>query len=282
MNINNLTKKSSQTTLSSNNLFNRLKTSSQPKNNPYLEKTNNLKRNPIFGKPLFDNRQKQEFIIKPIEKVEDVEEGIKIKTTLESNYLFHYAHFICDFIFPLICCKNERYKEIIRMKNLNQTIGNFNEMCKEILGKEYKEIPEQQYAILKYKEIELPEKEKLNKTDYKYFQNYMWNKFVEKFPNEKWPEVILIRRSKQKIINIEEFDSEKVIHRTCNGSQRREMHKIDEISNYLKIRYKDRFQEIILEGKSISYQVNLFFNAKMIVASHGAALINNFYCIDDL
>lgn len=280
MNNNQLTKKSSESSLSSKNIFNRIMSSSKPKSNPYIEKTNNLKNNPLLGKQLFQNnpKLKPEIIIKPLKKVEDVEECIKIKTTIESNYLFHYAHFICDFIFPLICGKNERYNEIIRIKNLNQTIGNFDKMCSEIIGKNYKEIPEQEYRYLKSKEIELPVKEKLSINDYKYFQNYMWNKFIEKESNKKWPEVILIRRKKQNIINIEDFETDKFTFRSCNGSQRRDMHKIDEISDYLKLRYKDRFQEISLENTTIGYQVNLFYNAKMIVASHGAALINNFYC----
>ena len=35
---------------------------------------------------------------------------------------------------------------------------------------------------------------------------------------------------------------------------------------------------ISLENSSLESQVNLFYNAKLIVAAHGAALINLFYC----
>ena len=128
---------------------------------------------------------------------------IKIKTTLKSNYLFHYAHFMIDFIFPLICTNNHNYLEIIREKTINQTIGNFNYLAKEIIGKNYEEIPTDEYINYPAQEVVLPLKEDLQEKDFLYFQQEMVKKFVKSDSKENWPEIILIKRTKQNILNEE-------------------------------------------------------------------------------
>lgn len=205
---------------------------------------------------------------------------IKIKTQITSNYLFHYAHFICDFLFPLIC-ENLQNSNIIREKNLNQTIGNFDKLLVEVTNKKYEEVETEIYNGKKIKEIELPLKENYNKKHYLYFQKFMWDKFVvnnEKLSKVIWPEVILIKRTSQQIINIDEFNKKGYPHRTNNGSQRREIAEFPKIEKFMKSKYGDKMKTISLEDSSIENQVNLFYNAKLIVAAHGAALINLFYC----
>ena len=206
---------------------------------------------------------------------------IKIKTSIESNYLFHYAHFICDFIFPLISNNYHNYLEIIREKTINQTIGNFKGLAEEIIGKNYEEITSEEYNNYPAEEIKLPLKESLKENDFLYFRQIMIEKFVKSDSKDKWPEIVLIKRSTQNILNEDEFDQVKKImkgYRTNNGSQRREIDKINEIESLLTLRYGDRFQMVSLENKSMEYQVNLFYHAKMVVGAHGAGLINLFFC----
>jgi len=213
--------------------------------------------------------------------VEKIEKIIKIKTNLKSNYLFHYAHFICDFMFPLVCGGLNKYSKIVRHKTLNQTIGNFDKLCREITSNKYEEMNDKEYSGCLAKEIELPLKETLKQKDFLYFQKFMWEKFVfgnTKYKDIKWPEVILIKRSVQKIINIEEFETKGMIYRKNNGTERREIVKVDKIEEELKKKYKDRFKAICLEDSTMESQVNLFYNAKLIIAAHGAALINLFFC----
>ena len=53
---------------------------------------------------------------------------IKIKNIRKEGSLFHYAHFICDCLFPEIVCDIFKYSEVIREKTIEQTIGNFNKI----------------------------------------------------------------------------------------------------------------------------------------------------------
>jgi hypothetical protein len=58
---------------------------------------------------------------------------IKIKNIRTGGSLFHYAHFICDCLFPEIISDFFNYKEIIREKNIHQTIGNFSKIYSDVM-----------------------------------------------------------------------------------------------------------------------------------------------------
>jgi len=45
---------------------------------------------------------------------------IWVKNNRREGSLFHYAHFICDCLFPEIINGVYKYDEVVRMKNLNQ------------------------------------------------------------------------------------------------------------------------------------------------------------------
>ena len=255
-------------------------TSSQNNN-----QSNNTNNHNINNKNLINNRkQTEKQVAKPDpitqKKNEIIPAQIKIKTQITSNYLFHYAHFTCDFLFPLVCEKLDKCN-IIREKNLNQTIGNFNKLLMEVTNKKYDEIEKDNYNRLNIKEIDLPLKEKYTQKDFLYFQKFMWDKFVlnnEKYKKVIWPQVILIKRTTQQIINIEEYEKRGYPHRTNNGSQRREIDEFSKVEKVMKSKFGDKMKTISLENSSLESQVNLFYNAKLIVAAHGAALINLFYC----
>ena len=53
---------------------------------------------------------------------------IKVKNIRKGGCIFHYAHFICDCLFPEIICDIFNYDEVIREKNIHQTIGKFIQM----------------------------------------------------------------------------------------------------------------------------------------------------------
>ena len=57
---------------------------------------------------------------------------IKVKNNRKGGDLFHYAHFICDCLFTEIINDIYKYKIVIREKNLNQTIGNFDKIYKKL------------------------------------------------------------------------------------------------------------------------------------------------------
>ena len=51
---------------------------------------------------------------------------IKVVNERKDGSLYHYAHFICDCLFPEVVNELYKYKQIVRKKSLDQTIGNFS------------------------------------------------------------------------------------------------------------------------------------------------------------
>ena len=204
---------------------------------------------------------------------------VKLKTLIPQNYLFHYAHFVCDFLFPLICNGYHNFKKIIREKCLNQTIGVFGEMFKEITETKYEEVPSTKYNKFSALELVIVKKEDLKESDFTFFQHFMWDKYKVKDNIGVWPEVVLIKRTNQKLLNIDEFDTTKNdTYRLNNGSERREITEFTKVQDELMNKFPGKIKTISLENTSFEYQVNLFYHAKVIIAAHGAALTNIFFC----
>ena len=206
-------------------------------------------------------------------------QSIKLKTTIPQNYLFHYAHFVCDFLFPLICNGYHNFKTIIREKCVNQTIGVFGEMFKEITETKYEELPTKEYNKYPASELIIVKKEDLKESDFIFFQTFMWKKYKVKNNTKVWPEVVLIKRTNQQLLNIDEFETNKnEMYRLNNGSERREINEFTKVQDELTKKFAGKIKTISLENTSFEYQVNLFYHAKVIVAAHGSALSNLFFC----
>lgn len=206
-------------------------------------------------------------------------QSVKVITHIPHNYLFHYAHFVCDFLFPFVCKGYHKYKEIIREKNLNQTIGVFGDMFKEIIGKNYTELPAIEYKQNHSAELNIIPKENLKATDFLFFQNFMWEKYKVKSNIGIWPEVVLIKRSTQTLLNIDEFETAgQGVYRLQNGAERRDIIDFAKIQTELTKKFPGKMETISLENTTFEYQVNLFYHAKIIIAAHGAALTNLFFC----
>ena len=72
-----------------------------------------------------------------------------IKVEIKTNgSLFHYAHFICDCLLPEINAKVYEQDKVIRLKTVNQTIGNFSNIYEEVMGVKYEEILPKRYASI--------------------------------------------------------------------------------------------------------------------------------------
>ena len=57
---------------------------------------------------------------------------IKVKNKRQGGNLFHYAHFICDCLFPEVIYGIPQYHHVFRLKNLHQTLGNFEHIYDEV------------------------------------------------------------------------------------------------------------------------------------------------------
>jgi hypothetical protein len=196
------------------------------------------------------------------------------------NSLYHYAHFVCDCLYPEVINEIYKHEKVIRLKTIRQTLGNFNKMYENIMQVKSIEIPEEEFALLKVKPVILEPKETYrDKQSIEKFRNYIFTRYTIN-PTvylTHYPEIILIKRG-SRVELIDDKELQKLNRNTTTGSERREIKEIEKIQEYLANTYTTKFQAVYLEGKTFEEQVKLFNNAKMIVLAHGAAMSNMFFC----
>jgi hypothetical protein len=111
------------------------------------------------------------------------------------------------------------------------------------------------------------------------FRKYMFNRFnINPDINyPKYPSVILIQRGKRvKLIRDESRQLNNANY--TNGSERREINNIEKVKIFMKHKYGNNFQTLILENIPFEQQIQYFNNAKLIVCAHGACMSNLFFC----
>jgi hypothetical protein len=211
---------------------------------------------------------------------------IKVINKRDDGRLYHYAHFICDCLFPEIINGFYKYDKVIRQKNLHQTIGNFYKIYEEVMMNKNIELNRTEYFKIPA-ELALYKGKKhyKNKIYFEIFRNFIFNRYnINPLIFDKnYPEVILIKRSDRKnlIDNIElknmSINDKNAIY-ISTGKERREIDKIDMVEEYLKNKYNNIFKSIFLENISFEEQIKYFNNSKLIICAHGAAMSNMFFC----
>ena len=205
---------------------------------------------------------------------------IKIKNKRKEGSLFHYAHFICDCLFPEILCDIFNYDEVIREKSINQTIGNFYKIYKDVMMINHTELLSKQFNNLKVNTICYKTKEDYNnKMDFDKFRNFIFKRYnINNLEyNNFYPEVILIKRD-GRINLIDDQYLQQINTNIKTGKERREIKDIDCIENFLENKYKHIFKSLYFEKLDFEEQVKIFNNAKLIICSHGAVMSNMFFC----
>ena len=67
---------------------------------------------------------------------------IKVINNRKHGSLFHYAHFICDCVFPEFYMRLfKKHKTVYRLKGLRQCLGNFSTFYKKIFKINTIEVP---------------------------------------------------------------------------------------------------------------------------------------------
>jgi hypothetical protein len=205
---------------------------------------------------------------------------IKVKNNRRDGSLFHYAHFICDCLFPEIINDIYKYDEVIREKKINQTIGNFSKMYTEVMMIKHTELLSKTFNDLNINMISYETKEYYcNKMHFDKFINFIFSRY--KINNLKYntayPEVILVKRNGRINLISDEYLVKKNVNITT-GKERREINNIGNVETYLKYKYKDKFKSVYFENITFEEQVLYFNNAKMIICAHGAVMSNMFFC----
>jgi hypothetical protein len=227
---------------------------------------------------------KPEYVIDFIEENTNVQENttteIKVVNKRADGSLFHYAHFICDCLFPEIVNDIHKYKKVFRKKHIKQTLGNFTKIYENVMLIKNSELEMETFKELKIKSLIYKNREYYsNKLCFDKFRNYIFDRFSinSSIYYENYPEVILIKRYKRiQLINDPEL--KKKNHNVKTGAERREIPGIETIETYLQDKFKDKFKSIYLEFVPFEEQVKYFNNAKLIVCAHGACMANMFFC----
>jgi len=205
---------------------------------------------------------------------------IKVINVRSGGSLFHYAHFLCDCLFPEIINDIFKYKEVVREKNIHQTIGNFNKIYTDVMSIQNTELIKDQFLDLKIDTICYEPKEKyINKIYFEKFRIFIFSRYKIhhlEYDNN-YPKVILIKRDGR--INLIDDDYLKKINTNIStGKERREINNINNIENYLKNKYGNNFMSLYCENIPFEEQVKYFNNAKLIICAHGAVMSNMFFC----
>jgi hypothetical protein len=205
---------------------------------------------------------------------------IRVINNRSNGSLFHYAHFICDCLFPEIINEIYNYKEVIRKKNIVQTIGNFYKIYMDVMMVKNTELLDTSFNNLNIDTIQYQPKEKyIDKKYFDKFRNFIFSRYkINNLDyNNYYPEVLLVKRGNRK--NLIDDDFLKNLNKNITtGKERREINNIHDVELYLKNTYCDKFMSIYFENIPFEEQVKYFNNAKLIICAHGAVLANIFFC----
>ena len=76
---------------------------------------------------------------------------IKVVNRRIGGNMFHYAHFLCDCLFPEVIRRIYEFPTVVRQKSIEQTIGNFHTLYTEIMKVNHMELPGESF-----KELDVP------------------------------------------------------------------------------------------------------------------------------
>lgn len=194
--------------------------------------------------------------------------------------LFHYAHFICDCLFPEILIDIFNYTEVIREETLDQTIGNFNKIYTDVMMIKHTELCSNDFNNLNVNTISYKPKELCcNIISFNKFTNFIFKRYnINNLEyNTNYPEVILVKRGGR----IKLIDNAYLSNKNTNittGKERREINNIDILDHLLNTKYGNKFQSLYFEKIPFEEQIKYFNNAKLIICAHGAVMSNMFFC----
>ena len=199
-----------------------------------------------------------------------------------SGSLFHYAHFLIDCVYPEVINEIYKYDTVVRIKSIDQTLGNFDGFYENIMGTKTTELLEAEFKKLDIKPIILPPKE-----DYAdiisltTFRNYIFSRYSINSQvvsgSRDYPKVLLIKRG-GRVQLINDPYLRKLNTNVTTGKERREIKQIERIEDFLSEKYGADFRAVYLENKTFEEQVNLFHHAQLIVMAHGAATSTILFC----
>jgi len=201
---------------------------------------------------------------------------IKIKNQRDIGYLFHYAHFITDCLFVEVINEVYKYHEVIREKNIDQTLGNFYKIYEEVMQMKNIELNKEEFDKIN-KDVIIYDKREVYANEYYFdkFRTYIFSRYNINFSSydSNYPEVLLIKRG-----HVIDLIDDTILKKENNGINRGDINNIGIVKKHLKKKYKHKFNSIILENIPFVEQVKYYSNAKIIICFHGACMANLLFC----
>jgi hypothetical protein len=198
------------------------------------------------------------------------------------GFLYHYAHFLCDCLYPEVVYELYRQPRVYRVKSLDQTIGLFSTIYEEVMNNKSIEVDKGVFdklpdALVIVHNLRRENQNGKNLKCMPVFRNYVFQRYSinPEVYDPNYPSVVLIKRGSTALLTDKALiaaTTEKKVNR--NGSKRREITDIHKVEEFLQSRATSYF----LEEQSFKEQVQIFNNAKVIILAHGAAMSNMFFC----
>ena len=210
---------------------------------------------------------------------------IKVITPHIGGSLFHYAHFLCDCLFPEVINKLYLYGEVIREKSIYQTLGNFSKIYEEVMGIKNIELLKEDFdksspqtpPLIYNKKEDYSTIHHFNKFRDFIFSRYNISNIPQQTPYPNFPKILLIKRD-DRIELIDDPYLKTLNTNITTGKERREIDQIDKLEAHLQRNYNSNFRAIYLERITFEEQVRYFHGASLIICAHGAGMSNMFFC----
>ena len=204
---------------------------------------------------------------------------IKVINRRKRGSLFHYAHFLCDCLFPEIINKIYLHGEVIREKSIHQTIGNFSKIYEEVMGTRNRELLKEEFDQLAPPPLIYKNKEDYSTIQYfNKFRDFIFRRYnIPRSPLSNSPQILLIKRD-DRIPLIDDPYLTPLNTNITTGKERREIDQIDSLSVHLEHAYGPNFSALYLERLTFEEQVRYFHSASFIICAHGAGMSNMFFC----
>jgi hypothetical protein len=206
---------------------------------------------------------------------------IKVINRRKKGSLFHYAHFLCDCLFPEIINQLYLHGEVIREKSIHQTIGNFSKIYEEVMGTRNRELLKEEFDQISPQTPPLIYKMKEEYSTihhFNEFRNFIFRRYdIPTKPPHNFPQILLIKRD-DRIPLIDDPYLTSINTNITTGKERREIDQIDRLSEHLEHAHGSNFRALYLERLTFEEQVRYFHGASFIICAHGAGMSNMFFC----
>lgn len=196
--------------------------------------------------------------------------------------LYHYAHFLCDCLYPEVIYELYKHPRVYRVKSLGQTLGVFSAIYEDVMQNKSIEVDKKVFdqlpdTVVTVHNLRRENQGNKNLQCMPVFRNYVYRRYNinPEVYDTNYPSIVLIKRGSTALLTDKTLiaaTTEKNVNR--NGSKRREITDINKIEEFLPPHAKSYF----LEEQPFTEQIKIFNNAKVIILAHGAAMSNMFFC----